>query len=362
MRLIRFEAHGFRNLDEIVLEPHPQLTIVHGTNGAGKSGLLEAIQCLATGHTFRTRQRRDYAAHDGRPLLLAGQLLDQLDGSEHRCGMQRGDDGQLDIRIDYRPAANVAELARLMPVKALVPDSHKLVQDGPDERRRFVDWGCFHASEEFAAVWRRFRRALSQRNEVLRHRGSDDEVRSWDEAVASHGEQLDRLRKSYLEQFALHVKKRAQVVDFPFHMELEWRSGWSDDRSLAQALHTRLEHHRRLKTTADGPHRADLVVKANDRLARPVLSRGQQKMLVYVLHLAQLDCLTSATGKRAIVLCDDPFAELDDEHQRRLLGQLQDTGCQVILTAANPLPAPLSPDASSLDARWLELDRGQVRA
>lgn len=362
MQLSRFEAHGFRNLDGIELEPHPRLTILHGANGAGKSSVLEAIQCLATGHTFRSRQARDYSAHGGKPLLLAGQLVDPRDGSEHRCGMQRDEDGVLDLRIDYRPAVSVAELARLMPVKALVPDSHRLVQEGPDERRRFLDWGCFHSTAEFSAVWRRFRRALSQRNEVLRNRGSDAEVRSWDEAVATDGEHLDSLRKTYLEHFALHVKKRAQVVDFPFHMELEWRSGWPADLTLAQALEQRLEQHRRLKTTADGPHRADLVIKVDGRLARPVLSRGQQKLLVYLLHLAQLDCLTHDTGRRAIVLCDDPAAELDADHQEQLLEQLLDSRCQLLITASDPLPLSLRADNAALDADWIALDRGSVRA
>jgi len=361
MYLTRFEASGFRNLVSLELEPHRYLTVLHGVNGVGKSAVLEAIQCLATGHTFRTRQARDYVADEAESLSLAGRLQDPEQGREHRCGLHRDAQGELVLRLDYRAVTSITEIARLMPTKALVPDSHRLIQEGPDERRRFIDWGCFHQFDEFAGAWRGFRRALSQRNEVLRQRGPDDEVRSWNEAVVSDGERLDRMRRIYVNKLCTFVEPRMERAGFMFHMELELRSGWPEELSLAEALDSRLEQHRRLKTTADGPHRADLAIRANGRLARPRLSRGQQKVLVYLMHLAQLDCLKEATGRQAIVLCDDLAAELDPGNLAGVLEQLIDTGSQCVVSAADPIPDTLSSAVDAVGGLRLELHEGQLK-
>ena len=405
-----FEADGFRNLTGLALRPHPSLNLVVGPNGAGKSSVLEAIQCLATGVGFRSRRYRDHLAHEAEEYVLRAELSDPIDGRAHRCGVRRGRDGTLDARLDYEPVSSFADIARVMPVKVLTPDSHLVVQGAPDERRRFLDWGCFHAEEAFLPAWRRYRRALSQRNELLRDGASDREVAAWDEALERDGTRLHELRSRYVFQFARHVKKRAQSVDFQFHVKLDLRSGWSRDLALGDALVRNLELHRRMRTTTDGPHRAELVIRAGDHPARDVLSRGQQKLLVHLMHLAQLDVLAGGTGegeagdgeaagegatrdrsesdagstergpappieveagsstdrggrgtpgararpgpvrRRPIVLCDDLASELDERAARVLLDALVESGSQVFV-AGTSLPASLAaaPSGTTLD-------------
>ena len=290
MIITTFEADGFRNLADVALRPHPTLNVVLGANGAGKSSLLEAVQCLATGVGFRSRRYRDHLAHGAEEYVLRAELA-AADGGAHRCGVRRGRDGSLDARVDYEPVGTFARIARMLPVKVLTPDSHLLVQGTPDERRRFVDWGCFHEDESFLPVWRRYRRALSQRNELLRGGASGAEVGAWNASLSEEGERLHALRARYVSDLATHVKNRTQGVDFPFHVKLDLRSGWAAGDSLECVLVRNLEMHRRMRTTTDGPHRAELVVRVDDHAARDVLSRGQQKLLVYLMHLAQLDAL-----------------------------------------------------------------------
>lgn len=429
MIIRRFEASGFRNLDGLVLEPHPVLTFLIGKNGSGKSSVLEAIQCLATGHGFRSRRYRDHLAHDAVEYVLRADLLavprpgpgpdggadggtgagaGSADGNaggpgvEHRCGVRRGRDGTLDVRLDYASAGSFAEVARVLPVKVLTPDSHLLIQGGPEERRRFLDWGCFHADESFHPAWRRYRRALSQRNELLRAGAPDGEVRAWDSALAEDGDRLQVLRAAYLARLARHLQRRTRDLGFVFHVELELRSGWSRERSLADALERNLELHRRMRTTTDGPHRAELLVKADGHGARDVLSRGQQKLLVYLMHLAQLDDLgaggtpavtvprdgdagpepspeagprtvPAATvdaavgsessghgggGLRPVVLCDDLGSELDADAGGHLLRALVATGSQVIVTGV-ALPPPGDPaPRGGIDAASGDVEAG----
>lgn len=361
MILTRFDVSGFRNLDGLTLEPHPSLSVLCGDNGSGKSSVLEAIHCLATGYTFRSRRVRDYLHFDRDELTLAAQLRDPLAGTDHRCGLARRRDGDIQLRIDYEPASSLVAVAALMPVKALTPDSHRLIEEGPDERRRFVDWGCFHESEEFLPVWRRYRRALNQRNEALRRLASDAEVGSWNEALAQDGVALAEIRRRYVADLSTHLIKRTQLIDFPFHMELEMRSGWDQSaESLESLLVDKLETHRRMKTTTDGPHRGDLVLKADGVLARQHLSRGQQKVLVYLLHLAQLDCLVARRARRAILLCDDLGAELDRDNAGRVLEQVISSGHQALITATMPLPDALHQLTETSDAALIRLTKGTL--
>ena len=348
MILTAFEADGFRNLAGLILRPHPSLNFVLGPNGAGKSSLLEAVQCLATGAGFRSRRYKDHLAHDADEYVLRAELLDAPRETVHRCGVRRGRDGSLDARLDFEPVGSFAEIARVLPVKVLTPDSHLLVQGAPDERRRFLDWGCFHAGDEFLLAWQRYRRALSQRNELLRDGAPEGEIAAWNEALARDGTRLHELRTAYAADFERCVKKRTQSVDFPFHVELELRSGWAKGDSLERALVRNTDLHRKMRTTTDGPHRAELVIRVDGHAARDVLSRGQQKLLVYLLHLAQLDVLggTATGGKedgdggptgdgdgiRPIVLCDDLGSELDERAGEVLLDALVASGSQVFVS------------------------------
>lgn len=361
MILTRFDASGFRNLDELTIEPHPALTVLCGDNGSGKSSVLEAIHCLATGFSFRSRRVRDYLHFSRDELTLAAQLHDPRSNTDHRCGVARRRDGDIQLRVDYEAVNSFTAVASLLPVKALTPDSHRLVEEGPDERRRFIDWGCFHGSADFLPPWRRYRRALNQRNEALRRHAPDSEIESWNEALADDGEKLAAQRQTYVSLLAQHVNKRTQAIDFPFHMELEVRAGWDTSAgTLLNTLSEKLETHRRMRTTTDGPHRADLVIKADAVLARQHLSRGQQKVLVYLLHLAQLDCLAAENERRAIVLCDDLGAELDPVNAERVITQVVSSGHQALVTATQPLPEALHRSCQERQGLVLALSEGSL--
>lgn len=354
MILTRLEIDGLRRLSAVELEPHPRLNLVDGANGSGKSSVLEAIHCLSTGHSFRTRKPRELVARDREALTVAARLVDEEKAREHRIGLSRHRDGELELRIDYAPVDGVASATRLLPVKALSPDSHALIQEGPDERRRFLDWGVFHVEPRFLDAWRRFRRSLSQRNQALRDQRPDGEVTSWDEQLTEAGEQVDAYRRVYVEQLGSALQARTARASAAAPIALRYRGGWADGDSLDEALSRNLEQHRRLRTTTDGPHRAELVVTTDGVAAREMLSRGQQKLLVYLLHLAQLDLIERHGGRRAVVLCDDLLSELDGTNAEDVVSQLLDVSGQVFITGV-----ALSPLAGH-EHRAFHVERGRV--
>ena len=322
MILSALDISCFRNIKQLTIEPHPRLNLITGDNGSGKSSVLEAIQCLATGHSFRTRKPKELITRDEQSYRLTASFKDLTTERQHRAGLERARDGDISLRLDYEDIKSQAEITQLLPIMALTPDSHQLIKEGPELRRQFLNWGLFHVEPSFMNAWRNFKRALSQRNQLIRERASDNNVSVWNIPLSDAATVINTTRDSYVLQLNTHLAKRLKEMEVMFHVELRYRPGWDINQSLKDVLEQNIDTHRRMKTTTDGPHRADLLISVDDILAKQVLSRGEQKVLVYALHLSQLDILNEVAQRNAIVLCDDLTSELDVFHSKALITQL----------------------------------------
>lgn len=340
MILTQIDIRGLRNLRDASLTPAPGFNQIVGPNGSGKSSVLEAIHCLSVGHSFRTRKVKELITRGEDEFSLACHMLDVASEQTHRSGLRRHRDGTTELRLDYEEIRSMALVTQLLPVKALTPDSHALIQDGPSGRRQFIDWGTFHVEHGFFDAWRIYRRALSQRNQSLKDQAPDSEIESWDEALIQSGTQLDNYRRQYVESLQACLVELLGSMETMFHVELSYRSGWSDGLDLAEALKKNAQNCRRFRTTTVGPHRAELQVSTDGVLARQILSRGQQKLLVYAMHLAQLKLLHNITGKPAVVLCDDLPSELDKVQSGKILAEIARLNSQVFLTSTEPQELP----------------------
>ncbi len=343
MILTQIDISGFRNIRNASLLPAPGFNLITGSNGAGKSTILEAIHCLSVGHSFRTRKVRELITRGGDEFTLACQMYDTQAEQEHRSGLRRHRDGTTELRLDYEEIRSMATVTQLLPVKALTPDSHKLIQDGPSERRQFIDWGSFHMELGFLDAWRIYKRCLAQRNQSLKDNVPDSEITTWDEQLIESGEALDGFRRRYVESLEALLAKLLVSMESSFHVELSYRSGWTDGLSLADALAKSLANCRRFRTTTVGPHRGELNISTDGVLARQILSRGQQKLLVYAMHLAQLTALQQKTNRPAIILCDDLPSELDSEQCAKILSQISLLNSQVFLTCTDRPNLPETP-------------------
>lgn len=335
MILTKLDISKFRNIQSLTFEPHTSLNLISGNNGSGKSSILESIQCLSTGHSFRTRRARELIQRNSDAFAVTALFRDPESSRDHRAGLQRQRDGKTDMRLDFQEISSIAEVTRLLPIKSLTPDSHKLIQEGPEERRQFLDWGVFHVEPSFFDIWRQFKRSLSQRNQLLRDGGSSQELSSWDTLFLESSNKIDEFRQEYVEALAKALEIRLNTLESVFHVELQYRSGWSADFELSELLVRNADYHRRMKTTTDGPHRAEMLMLSDGIPAKQVLSRGQQKVLVYLLHLSQLDLLQNIQKRQAIVLCDDLTSELDSEHSQRVIQQLVDLRGQIFVSGVD---------------------------
>jgi len=316
----------FRCLQQVDVALHPALNLIIGPNGSGKTSFLEALYFLGRGRSFRATRTRGLV-RDGQPHFL---LRAALDGIPRQLGVEGGPEG-LRLRIDGHSAQGLEHLASALPVQVIEPGIHRLVDSGPSQRRSFLDWGVFHVKPSFLDEWRRYQRALKQRNAVLRQGGKRAEAAMWEDALVAAGTAMHELRTTYLDDLMPRINNVSEsLLDEP--VAVLYQRGWPDDQTLTEALDANWSRDSRIGHTHVGPQRGDLQLRFAKKSARDRVSRGQQKLLAAALVLAQVGMLAEGSGPRPVLLLDDPAAELDQTSLQRLFAVAGALGVQKFIT------------------------------
>ena len=335
MRLRRLEVTGLRNLEAASLPLLGAINVLHGINGSGKTSVLEAVHLLGLGRPLRRGRVQPVIRNESEELSIFSEALPATDGKALLMGITRRRGGAGQTRIDSRPAVSTAEIADLLPMQVIDSRVFELLDRGPAERRKFMDWGVFHVEPSFREHWRRMHRCLRHRNALLRRPGMEREQMSiWSRELAAAGQRVDELRRAWAEDFSpVFQEMLGQLLaEGPDDFKLEYARGWPENMSLETALQDSLERDGRTGHTGIGPQAADLRLFCRGDAAAATLSRGQQKLAAAALRLAQGMHLLRTAGKRCLFLVDDLPAELDREHRRRLCALLEKTGSQLFIT------------------------------
>jgi DNA replication and repair protein RecF len=337
MGLERIEIEAFRCLSRVAVALDPHYNLFLGPNASGKTSLLEALFFLGRGRSFRGRQLGPLIQHGHDEFHLIGHV--RTDATATVLGV-RARVGETEFRIGGATAGSAAELAQYFAPAIIDPELHRLLEDGPHRRRRYLDWGVFHVEPGFLPLWRRYRQALKQRNSLLHQGAPTRELSAWDPELAASGEQLGALRERYV--LALAGKLAPIASDLlGLEVELMYAPGWHHTQGMLAALAHSAERDRRLKMTHNGPHRADIVIQVGGQPVRHRISRGQQKLLVAALILAQVELHAAQRPGRSALLLDDPAAELDSDSLRRLLARVRGLPVQLFVTGLSVGPQEL---------------------
>ncbi len=329
MTIKTLSVYTFRNLSDAHLSLSPGFNLIEGQNGAGKSSLLEAVYFLSHGRSFRTLHL-DPLVQFGQDKLILQAEIDSFEGQSLSLGIMKTLKGEGQIKIAGEICHSAAELAALLPVQLLNSDSFELLNGGPLFKRQWMDWGMFHVEHSYGSLWKQYQRVLKQRNSAIKT-GASASIRCWDESLAAMGEHIARQRAEYMADIIpICSSILARFCDFK--ISFHYDRGWDASFSLAQALESGLSRDQYLGYTRSGPHRADLRLNLSECPVNNVLSRGQQKWLIYSLKLAQGIFLASKTQKRCVYLLDDLPAEWDDYRQKVLIELLKEMSPQVLIT------------------------------
>ena len=333
MFLKSIEISKVRNLQQVSLGCHPKANIIYGANGSGKTSLLEAIFLLGRGKSFKHRDLRLVINRGQDNLIVSGKVVRPNSDAEHHLGVMRSIKGAFEARCDGKNLSSAGQLATELPIQLVDAHSFSLLEGGPLQRRQFIDWGVFHVEHSYADLWRRFQKALKQRNQLLRHvRIDEDSLKLWSQELAPLNELITEQRKEYIDQLEGFIKPVVEAFSGLGSVDLEYSQGWPEDRAVIDVLLADRERDVATGKTSHGAHRADIRVLVDGVAAADSLSRGQSKLLVYALKLAQAAHYQTVTGHSCIFLLDDLPAELDYDNRKDVLAYLDHLQCQYFVT------------------------------
>ena len=332
MALQSLRIEDLRCVQSAELELDPRLTLIAGPNGSGKSSLLEAMFLLGRGRSFRTVRLETAVRVGAERLRVVGTVTN---GARALTIGVESDNGSLRARIGGAPAESLGTLAVAFPVQVIDPGVHKLIEEGPVGRRRYLDWGVFHVEQSYLSQWQRLQRVLKQRNAALRTDAADELLDAFDRELASVGEDINAARTRYAADLIPYVVSSCDRL-LSEHISVHYTKGWPEGVTLEEALAVSRERDRRRRASTVGPHRADLVLERLDGPARTTVSRGQQKLMAAAMVLGQLALHAERQDLSTTLLLDDPAAELDSAKLANLVEEVRRLPAQVVMTSLTP--------------------------
>lgn len=330
---------------------------------------------LGMARSFRSGPPKSLITHGENTCTVFGERQG-AGGAIRPLGVSRALDGTVTLRLDGETIRSVSQLADELPLLLINAESFELLTGQPQQRRRFLDWGVFHVEHDFREHGQRFQRALVQRNHLLRRgRITPGEIAPWDQDLARCGEAVSQGRERFIERlkpvFAAVLEELAPELG---EIALRYRRGWDSQTSYLELLQRSLQSDSEQGFTQSGPQRADLRVSAGAYSAAETLSRGQQKLVVCALKLAQGQILAEQRADPGLYLIDDLPSELDAERCERVCRCLATIGAQTLLTCVDSdvvQPAWLVPHSSGgvsgeaangSSTMALNTEKGQIEA
>ena len=339
MSIDRLQISNLRNIQQIDFEPHPSLNLFYGVNGAGKTSILEAINLLSVGRSFRHRSARPLIRQGCAELTIFGETGSGSASARKRLGIAKTKSAETQIHIDGQPVNSAAQLAEQLPILNINAHSFELIGGPPKPRRQLLDWLTFHVEPLFLPTWRDLQGCLKQRNNLLRRdKIRPSELDSWDLQLTDLTAKIDSFRSKAFSLYQAALNSLGELLSDVGTVTVRYKKGWPLDQNYSELLIQQRSSDIQRGYTQSGPHRADLDVKAADQHAADSLSRGQTKVVVVALIIALGQAFKDAKGHGCCLLVDDLPSELDDRHRQRVGEWMSRLGVQLFVTAVDRAP------------------------
>ena len=341
LQLASIHLKDFRCFEHMTIDLDSSIVLICGSNGTGKTSLLEALYYGCYLRSFRTHISRELVALGKESffvkfLIRDGQEYEKID---HTIQIGFTNNKRL-VKIDNKTTVSYKDLLSYYRVVSLTEDDLKVIQDGPEERRSFLDSALLLDDITFVTKMREYRIVLENRNALFQKNGLDkDSYFVWTKKLWEHTIEIQAMRKQFLSVLAIEINNMLkQYIDPQLHISLMYQAKKSSDLTFEEFLQKNssiddlMRQEMYFKRSLFGAHVDDFSISLEGKRSRAYASRGQQKMIVLLIKIAQIKGQILKNGP-VIFLLDDFMTDFDVDRGRALLQALFELNCQLIFTS-----------------------------
>jgi len=334
MPLQKVHLENFRLFNSKVLSFSKGANLIIGPNGSGKTSILEALNILISGNSFREKDTKVCINQANNFFNLKGK------GTLQNKKLELSASNGIGPRMHSVRKLNDKQISKskiLYPL-LVIGKTLKMIDGEPDLRREHYNNLMFHVKPGTVKLYKSYQKALKQRNKCLKNKFSDKELLVWSDELSKAGLELSLQQYDFFKIFKENIKTCISDITESGHFEflsglnINFSKGWDRAKTLEESLKDSLDKDRVLGYTSKGPHRMDILYKVSNKMASSNLSRGQLKILILLIFLSNIALIENLTGAEAILMIDDLGSELDVGNLRYIVKKIIETGKQTILT------------------------------
>ena len=325
----------FRLFDSKKIDLSPERSLIVGKNGSGKTSVLEAVEILFSGKSFRSSNTLDCIKHSDSFFKIAA--LGKSNEIDLRLETSKSSEGRISTKRSLGGKRIKSSEAPL--IQAVLGKHLRMVEGEPELRRDFVNRLMFHVKPETSTLNNTYNKALQQRNRSLRKKLPIEQLNNWTEQVLELGMKLSKEQYDFfkvLKEVSIDYilnETEENNIEFLKNVNLHFISGWDTSKTMRKCFQDSLPKDMALGYTTQGPHRQDFIFSVDKKKAAANLSRGQVKLLIILVFLSSYYVINRFSKRESLLLIDDIGSEVDEDNLKILFNIISKDKNQVILTA-----------------------------
>ncbi|ASG67742.1 DNA replication/repair protein RecF [Francisella halioticida] len=329
MYISNLRLQNFRNIPFKSFDFKENINIIVGKNGSGKTSILESIYFLSHSRSFRSSQLSRIVNHGTDEFII---YTKSHNPDEVTISISRKKNSNNISKLNTEIQKNHTEITRTLPIQLINPESFNIINSGAQQRCKVLDWGAFYLDKTFLKIWQQTKFLVKQRNSALKQNYPYTYIISIDKKLCEFANLLDTKRHLYFTKLKPKIHETLGQFNSNLDLDIEYSRGWSSNKELSQVLEEAFNHDNKYKVTNHGPHKADIALTVNNKPIQDIFSRGQQKLLICAIKLAQGEIHNLENENKCIYLIDDITSELDNIHTQTLFDYFKKLKSQVFIT------------------------------
>ncbi len=339
MFIKQIQLQNFRCFKQKTLNFTNNIVLIEGPNGIGKTTLLEALHYACYLRSFRTHTPRDLVRFDQQNFIIKvafeHEELEQKTDSKFHVGFSGK---KRLVKLNDKAVHSYKELMDYYRVITLTEDDLGLIKLGPDIRRQFADQAILLYKPEFIQHLKEYKTILDNRNKLLQHAHVNREMYNlWTKQLWQKSLIIQHERIAFLKQLQQEVELMLKAyfdydIQIAFTYKPKKTASFETLDAFLENTSSLFELENRFSRSLFGAHLDDFSITFQGNASRMFASRGQQKLIMLLIKIAQIKTLNAQKGP-AIFLLDDFMTDFDQERAQIVLKALTDLESQLIFTA-----------------------------